>query len=60
MLKGQLQKLCNDLSDAKKFEEEHKANIERQKKQYELIMRQRRKDAKREKQNCRCRQQLDK
>lgn len=43
MLKGQLQKLCNDLSDAKKFEEEYKANRERQQKQYDLIMQQRKK-----------------
>lgn len=43
VLKGQLQKLCNDLNEAKKFETEYKANRERQQKQYDLIMQQRKK-----------------
>ncbi len=41
VIKGQLQRLCNDLSETKKFEEKYKANRENQQRQYDLIMQQR-------------------
>ena len=41
LFKAQAQRLLNDLNETKKFQEEYKANRERQQKQYELIMQQR-------------------
>lgn len=45
VLKGQIQRLCNDLTDAEKFQELYKATRERKQKQYDLIMQQRKKNA---------------